>query len=133
MSESAVALFRAAGFRARLVLPAHNPRRIQADHVMAEYYSESSGKFVMVDPTIGYRCGESVLTDAELSAELNRRHGLPITTNRPPPSSTAVARAARFFISPQARTAAISPRRCSFRSDVRVGGRYRAGPLRGMA
>ncbi len=34
----------------------------------------------MVDPTIGYQGRESVLTvlgDAELSAELNRRHGAP--------------------------------------------------------
>ena len=80
VGEASVALFRTAGYKVRLVLLAHRPNKIQADHVLAEYYSEQSGKWTMIDPLINYHGQQSVptvLADADTSKILNGRHGIP--------------------------------------------------------
>ncbi|MBK18252.1 MAG: hypothetical protein CMM52_05380 [Rhodospirillaceae bacterium] len=76
-SEATIALLRSAGFRARLVVLAHRPDRIQADHVLAEYFSHELKRWVMVDPIVNYLGQQSVLnilSDTKVSESLNQRH-----------------------------------------------------------
>lgn len=80
VAESAIALFRAAGYSARLIILAHEPGRIQADHVLAEYYSTESNRWHIIDPMVDYigtRSVLEVLSDPQVSQDLNARHGVP--------------------------------------------------------
>ncbi len=104
VAESSIALFRAAGYRSRLVILAHKSRRIQADHVLAEYFSEEQGRWRMIDPTVNFIGAMSVLDvlkDEETANLLNERHGVPHYK----PTTTAVIdrrglNRTRFFYTP---------------------------------
>lgn len=104
VAESSVALFRAAGYRARLVTLAHKPSRIEANHVLAEFFSEEQKRWIMIDPTvdfIGVSSVLDVLKGGEMSRSLNKRHGALHYV----PSTTAVIdrrglNRSRFYYSP---------------------------------
>jgi hypothetical protein len=54
VGEATVALLRDAGFRARLAILSDSDRKLEVNHVFAEYYSDEKQHWVMVDPMVDF-------------------------------------------------------------------------------
>lgn len=54
VGESAVALLRNAGFKARMVILSDQAERLEVNHVFAEFFSEESRHWIMIDPMVGF-------------------------------------------------------------------------------
>jgi hypothetical protein len=79
VSEAVIAILKAQGYKTRLVILAHDPAHLVANHVLLEYFDTAKKRWVMLDPTVGYVGTDSVLnalSNNDLSNRLNKSHGI---------------------------------------------------------